>query len=67
MIRIDLPATPPDIDHPREERREVGYPERRTWVLHEDTNAGLSVGIWECDPGRWRIEFGPQELSLIHI
>lgn len=61
MIRIDLPSTPPDIDFPREERREVGCPERRTWVLHEDAKAGLCVGIWECEPGRWRIEFGPQE------
>ena len=61
MIRVDLPSNPPEVDHPREERREVGCPERRNWVLHEDASTGLCVGIWECEPGRWRIEFGANE------
>lgn len=62
LIRFDAtPAAAPEIDHPRAERREVGDPERRTWVLHESAAEGLSAGIWECEPGRWRIEFGPHE------
>lgn len=62
VIRFDpASATAPVIDHPRPERREVGDPERRTWVLHESAEEGLAAGIWECEPGRWRIAFGPRE------
>jgi uncharacterized protein len=62
VIRFDaLPATAPEIDHPRPERRELGNPERRTWVLYGNEDEGLAAGIWECEPGRWRIEFGPRE------
>lgn len=62
VIRFDpAPAFAPEIDHPRPERREEGDPERRTWVLYEGADDGVCAGIWECEPGRWRIEFGPHE------
>ncbi|HEX7638874.1 MAG TPA: cupin domain-containing protein [Burkholderiaceae bacterium] len=61
IVRFDLPATPPEIDHPREERREIGAPERRTWVLYESGPAGMVAGIWECEVGRWRIRMDPAE------
>jgi uncharacterized cupin superfamily protein len=62
VIRFDPPpATPPEIDHPRPERLEVGNPERRTWLVYEHAAEGVSAGIWECEPGRWRIAFGPRE------
>lgn len=62
VIRFDpAPAAAPEIDHPRPERREVGDPERRTWVLYDNAAEGLAAGIWECDPGKWRVEFGPRE------
>jgi uncharacterized cupin superfamily protein len=61
-IRFDPPpAAPPEIDHPRPERREAGDPERRTWMVYEHAAEGVSAGIWECEPGRWRIAFGPRE------
>jgi uncharacterized cupin superfamily protein len=61
ITKFDPPATPPEIDHPREERREVGAPERRTWTVYADEQAGMSAGIWECEPGRWRIQMDPNE------
>ena len=61
IVKFDLPATAPEIDFPREERREVGAPERRTWVLYESAPAGLFAGIWECEVGRWRIQMDPTE------
>lgn len=62
VVRFDTAAAAaPEIDHPLPGRREVGDPERRTWVLYESASEGLSAGIWECEPGRWRIEFGPHE------
>ena len=66
LTPLDIPCiapvdTPPVIDHPREGRREVGCPERRTWTLYESAPDGVSVGLWECEPGRWRIEFGEHQ------
>ncbi len=61
ITKFDPPSTPPEIDHPREERREIGAPERRTWVLYESAPAGLVAGIWECEVGRWRIQMDPTE------
>lgn len=61
IIRFDPPATAPVVDQPRAERREVGAPERLTWTLYESAPDGVAAGIWACEPGRWRIEFGPHE------
>lgn len=61
ITRFDPPATAPEIDYPREERREVGNPQRRTWVLYESAPAGMTAGIWECEVGRWRIQMDPNE------
>ena len=61
IVKFDPPSTAPDIDFPREERREMGAPERRTWVLYESGPAGLVAGIWECEVGRWRIQMDPTE------
>ena len=61
IITFAQPATPPVLDQPRPERREVGAPQRETWTLYEHAGDGLAAGIWACEPGRWRIEFGPHE------
>ena len=61
ILRFDQPASAPTVDHPREARREVGVPERHTWTLYEPAGEGVSAGIWDCEPGRWRIVFGPNE------
>ena len=61
ITRFDLPASAPEIDYPREERREAGNPQRRTWVLYESAPAGMTAGIWECEVGRWRIQMDPDE------
>ena len=67
ITKFDQPATPPEIDFPREERREIGAPERRTWVLYESGPAGLVAGIWECEPGRWRIQMDPTEHEYMGV
>jgi uncharacterized protein len=61
LIRFDPPTADPVTDQPRLERREIGAPMRDTWTLYESAADGLSAGIWHCEPGRWRIEFGPHE------
>lgn len=67
VIVVDTPATAPVVDQPRLERREQGAPLRSTWTLYESAAEGLAAGIWECEPGRWRIEFGPHEHEYFHL
>jgi uncharacterized cupin superfamily protein len=35
--------------------------------LYESAADGVSAGIWQCEPGRWRIEFGPHEHEYFFV
>ncbi|MEK8085608.1 cupin domain-containing protein [Aquabacterium sp. A3] len=59
IVRLDAPATPGVIDHPRPDRLESGNPRRETWTLYESADRQMSAGIWACEVGRWRIVFPP--------
>jgi uncharacterized cupin superfamily protein len=55
----------PVLDQPRVDRRVQGAPQRKTWTLHE---AGpMSAGVWECEPGRWRIVFPTGRQEYFHV
>lgn len=55
---------PPEIDHPRPDRLRRGDPERRTWNLHTAPDERSFAGLWECDPGAWRVEIAPGQDEL---
>lgn len=60
----------PELSRPRPERLEQGNPLRETWtaVTTSVGQAGtLSSGIWRCEPGRWRIEFGPAQQEVFTV
>lgn len=59
IVRLDQPDEPGVIDQPREDRREVGCPQRETWTLYESADGQMTAGIWSCAVGRWRIVFPP--------
>ncbi|MEJ6001022.1 cupin domain-containing protein [Paucibacter soli] len=61
----DTAALTPSLDQPREERRVVGAPWRKTWLLHE--SGPVSAGVWECEPGRWRIAFPATEQEYFFV
>lgn len=65
-VLIDATAgREPVLDQPRADRRVHGAPQRRTWTLHE---AGpMSAGVWECEPGRWRIVFPEGRQEYFHV
>ncbi|RUP28677.1 MAG: DUF861 domain-containing protein [Curvibacter sp.] len=60
----------PELSRPRPERLEAGNPLRETWTA-VTTPVGqastLSSGIWRCEPGRWRIEFGPAQQEVFTV
>lgn len=58
----------PEIDHPRPERRIAGNPRRDTWnVVDASVQGRLYTGVWRCEPGHWRIAFGPAEHELFTV
>jgi len=63
-----LDTTEPDtptLDRPRPDRLVAGTPLRKTWLLHEAGPA--SAGVWECEPGRWRIAFPATRQEYFHV
>ncbi|MFN3986383.1 MAG: cupin domain-containing protein [Rhodocyclaceae bacterium] len=70
---LKLTAEPdgaPEIDHPRPERLLTGNPQRRTWNAVDAALAAggrVYAGIWQCDPGRWRIAMGAGEHELFTV
>ena len=68
-LQASMPGAP-ESDQPRPERRRVGAPRRDTWNLVDRAlppGARLYCGVWHSQPGRWRIEFGPQESELFTV
>ena len=58
----------PDVDHPKPERLLRGNPTRETWNVAERPVKGtLYTGVWRCEPGHWRIAFGPAEHELFTV
>ena len=54
----------PEEGSPAPERVISGDPKFRTWNV-EDVDGALYAGIWECTPGKWRIEY--DEWEFCHI
>jgi uncharacterized cupin superfamily protein len=67
ILSLQAPPGPPERDHPRPERRVAGDPERRTWNLYSSPDERCFAGVWESDPGAWRIEVpaGQDELCTL--
>ncbi len=49
----------PVYDRPRPERLLAGNPQRATYSHFRAPGGDLDCGVWACEPGAWRIAFGP--------
>lgn len=59
-------STLPKHDHPRPERLVSEHnPLRTTWNHYQ--HAGVSSGVWTCEPGAWRIAFAPGTDEFFHV
>ena len=65
LTTFALCDTTPEIDYPRPDRLVNGNPKRTTWNHYE--NAGVSSGLWECEPGAWRIAFAEGKDEFFHV
>jgi uncharacterized protein len=63
-------SSTPDIDYPKPERLISGKPKRETWNMSTTplgNGLALYQGVWRCEPGHWRIAFGPREHELMTV
>lgn len=71
FLRFGLPVTgEAEHSHPKPERLLAGNPLRETWNALDADIAGastLSTGVWRCEPGHWRIAFGPKEREVFTV
>ena len=66
----DVSGKAPDPSHPKPERLVRGNPLRQTWNALDAPLSGaqtLSTGVWTCEPGMWRIAFGPTEQEVFTV
>lgn len=66
----DATSGPPEPSHPKPQRLVSGNPLRQTWnALDAPVNAAksMSTGIWQCEPGMWRIDFGPNQQEVFTV
>lgn len=59
LIDFQHQQTEPEYDHPRPDRVVRGNPRRTTWNHFTSASGEVSAGVWSCEVGSWRIEFGP--------
>lgn len=71
LLSFGLPVSgAPELSHPKPERLLRGNPLRETWnALDAPLNGAgeLSTGVWRCEPGQWRIAFGPTEQEVFTV
>jgi uncharacterized protein len=67
VISFKHQTTPPEFDHPREERRLHGNPQRVTWNHFTNPTGEVFAGVWACEVGSWKIEFGAQEDEFFFV
>lgn len=59
------PLPQPVFDQPAPERC-IGEPPRRTtWEMYDQS--GISMGVWACEPGSWRIAFHAERHEFFQV
>ncbi|PHV11343.1 cupin domain-containing protein [Chitinimonas sp. BJB300] len=67
IIAFSHQAPLPEYDFPREARRIQGVPQRTTWNHFTNASGEMFAGIWACEVGSWRIEFGAHEDEFFFV
>lgn len=67
MIRrlTSTPRTVPETNRVPANKRVAGDPEQRLWSEYIDPSGKFFVGVWESDPGTWRVQYTEEEYCRI--
>jgi len=64
---FDRAGVAPVLDHPRPERLVTGNPLRKTYSHYANAGGEVDAGIWECEPGAWKIDFAEKRDEFFHV
>lgn len=70
VFSANAPAGSPEVSYPQPDRLITGNPRRDTWNAIDGPLGEarqISAGVWRCEPGRWRIVFGPAEQEVFTV
>jgi uncharacterized cupin superfamily protein len=67
MIRrlTATPSDPPETYSPPPDRIVAGHPAQRLWSQYTDASGKFFAGVWESEPGRWKIRYTEEEYCRI--
>jgi len=65
LVDASLPASEPFEYLPSAEKIISGHPLQRVWSQYTDSSEKFSVGVWECEPGAWRVHYTEEEYCRI--
>lgn len=65
LVSFDDPQVTPTEWRPPAERIVSGDPLQRAWNLYSSADGRFHAGIWECQPGKWRVIFTESEFCQL--
>ena len=65
LVDESLLASEPVEYLPSAEKIISGRPLQRIWSHYTDSSEKFSVGVWECEPGAWRVHYTEEEYCRI--
>src|SRR5690554_4864344 len=65
LIPFDLSGLTPETGAPAKDRVVKGNPTNRSWNLYSSADGKFFSGIWESEPGAWRIHYTEHEFCHI--
>lgn len=65
LIVFGDPSGPGETYRPPAERILSGDPLQTSWTLYASADGRFNAGVWECQPGKWRVVFTESEYCQI--
>lgn len=64
IVRFDAPPPPAESAMPAADRIVSGRPAQLAWNHYSDPTGQFHAGIWQGEPGAWRVRYEPHEEEL---
>lgn len=65
LVDFSHPQATPTEWRPPADRIIAGDPLQRAWNLYSSADGHFHAGIWECQPGKWRVIFTESEFCQL--